>query len=225
VSFVNSIATTRGGSHVNHVSDQLATLYLDYLAKKHKGCVHFPFLSLILSLSLFLSLSCFLCLRLIVCVCVSLLFSSLARARALCLSPSLSHSLSLSFSIPPSSLSVCVVTLYYDYFAKMDKGFVFSLSPSPFLFLFLCVYFAAGLFDPHSVVIEGVFQCPTAGWPFSVCDLCAVCTGWSWSHFKLRATCGFLSTRLSKTLLSTRRPRCLYVCIYIHLCACVVPVK
>jgi len=43
VSFVNSIATTRGGSHVNHVSDQLAQMYLDHLAKKHKGLKLKPF--------------------------------------------------------------------------------------------------------------------------------------------------------------------------------------
>ena len=43
VSFVNSIATTRGGSHVNHVSDQLVQMYLDHLAKKHKGLKLKPF--------------------------------------------------------------------------------------------------------------------------------------------------------------------------------------
>ena len=32
-----------GGSHVNHVSDQLAQMYLDYLAKKHKGLKLKPF--------------------------------------------------------------------------------------------------------------------------------------------------------------------------------------
>ena len=43
MSFVNSIATTRGGSHVNHASDQLAQLFLDHLAKKHKGLKLKPF--------------------------------------------------------------------------------------------------------------------------------------------------------------------------------------
>ena len=43
VSFVNSIATTRGGSHVNYIIDQIAHLFLEHLAKKHKGLKLKPF--------------------------------------------------------------------------------------------------------------------------------------------------------------------------------------
>ncbi|EKX38687.1 hypothetical protein GUITHDRAFT_158481 [Guillardia theta CCMP2712] len=43
VSFVNNIATTRGGSHVNHVADQLVQMFSDHLGKKHKGLKLKPF--------------------------------------------------------------------------------------------------------------------------------------------------------------------------------------
>ena len=36
-SFVNSIATTKGGTHVNHVADQVVDRVLEFLKKKHKG--------------------------------------------------------------------------------------------------------------------------------------------------------------------------------------------
>ena len=36
-SFVNSIATTKGGTHVNHVADQVVEKVLEHLKKKHKG--------------------------------------------------------------------------------------------------------------------------------------------------------------------------------------------
>ena len=37
VSFVNSVATTSGGSHVNHVADQIVNKLLDIVKKKNKG--------------------------------------------------------------------------------------------------------------------------------------------------------------------------------------------
>ena len=37
VSFVNSIATSKGGTHVNHVADQVVDRVLEHLKKKHKG--------------------------------------------------------------------------------------------------------------------------------------------------------------------------------------------
>ena len=37
VSFVNSIATTKGGTHVNHVCDQLTKHIVAHVAKKHKN--------------------------------------------------------------------------------------------------------------------------------------------------------------------------------------------
>ena len=37
VSFVNSVATTSGGSHVNHVTDQIVNKLLDIVKKKNKG--------------------------------------------------------------------------------------------------------------------------------------------------------------------------------------------
>jgi DNA topoisomerase-2 len=40
---VNSIATTRGGSHVNYITDQIAHLFMEHLAKKHKGLKLKPF--------------------------------------------------------------------------------------------------------------------------------------------------------------------------------------
>ena len=36
VSFVNSIATSKGGTHVNHVADQVVDRVLEHLKKKHK---------------------------------------------------------------------------------------------------------------------------------------------------------------------------------------------
>ena len=36
-SFVNSIATTKGGTHVNHVADQVVEKVLEFMKKKHKG--------------------------------------------------------------------------------------------------------------------------------------------------------------------------------------------
>ena len=43
VSFVNSIATTRGGSHVNYISDKVADLFMEHIGKKHKGLKLKPF--------------------------------------------------------------------------------------------------------------------------------------------------------------------------------------
>ena len=37
VSFVNSIATTSGGTHVNYIADQICNKLLEYFNKKHKG--------------------------------------------------------------------------------------------------------------------------------------------------------------------------------------------
>ena len=37
VSFVNSIATTKGGTHVSHVADQVVEKVLEFMKKKHKG--------------------------------------------------------------------------------------------------------------------------------------------------------------------------------------------
>ena len=37
VSFVNSIATTQGGKHVDYISDQICNKLLEHLKKKHKG--------------------------------------------------------------------------------------------------------------------------------------------------------------------------------------------
>ena len=37
ISFVNSIATTKGGTHVNHVAEQVVERVLEHLKKKHKG--------------------------------------------------------------------------------------------------------------------------------------------------------------------------------------------
>ena len=36
-SFTNAIATTKGGTHVNHVSEQVVEKVLEHLKKKHKG--------------------------------------------------------------------------------------------------------------------------------------------------------------------------------------------
>ena len=46
-SFVNSIATTKGGTHVNHVTDQLVKILEPLIAKKNKvRLVHFVCTSL-----------------------------------------------------------------------------------------------------------------------------------------------------------------------------------
>jgi len=37
ISFVNAIATTKGGTHVSHVTDQVVEKILEHLKKKHKG--------------------------------------------------------------------------------------------------------------------------------------------------------------------------------------------
>lgn len=42
-SFVNSIATTKGGTHVNHVADQLVARIQEHIAKKHKALKVKPF--------------------------------------------------------------------------------------------------------------------------------------------------------------------------------------
>ncbi|KAM0675096.1 DNA topoisomerase 2 [Gurleya vavrai] len=42
VSFVNSIATTKGGSHVNHVLDQIVEPIIEYIKKKEKGLIVKP---------------------------------------------------------------------------------------------------------------------------------------------------------------------------------------
>lgn len=42
-SFVNSIATTKGGTHVNHVADQLVSRIQEHIAKKHKTLKVKPF--------------------------------------------------------------------------------------------------------------------------------------------------------------------------------------
>ena len=46
VSFVNSIATSKGGTHVNHVADQVVDRVLEHLKKKHKGLEKAPNLPL-----------------------------------------------------------------------------------------------------------------------------------------------------------------------------------
>lgn len=43
VSFVNSIATTSGGTHVNFIADQIVNKTLDYLKKRHKNAHVKPF--------------------------------------------------------------------------------------------------------------------------------------------------------------------------------------
>lgn len=43
VSFVNSIATTSGGTHVNYIADQIVNKTMDYLKKKHKNAHVKPF--------------------------------------------------------------------------------------------------------------------------------------------------------------------------------------
>lgn len=43
VSFVNSIATTSGGTHVNYIGDQIVNKTMDILKKKHKGIHVRPF--------------------------------------------------------------------------------------------------------------------------------------------------------------------------------------
>lgn len=43
VSFVNSICTTRGGTHVFHVTDQISDKLLEVINKKHKNLgIKFP---------------------------------------------------------------------------------------------------------------------------------------------------------------------------------------
>ena len=37
VSFVNAIATSKGGTHVGHFSEQVVDRVLEHLKKKHKG--------------------------------------------------------------------------------------------------------------------------------------------------------------------------------------------
>ena len=37
MSFVNSIATTRGGTHIGHITDQVTAKLLEHIKKKHKG--------------------------------------------------------------------------------------------------------------------------------------------------------------------------------------------
>ena len=37
ISFVNSIATSKGGTHVQHVADQVVDKLLEFVKKKHKG--------------------------------------------------------------------------------------------------------------------------------------------------------------------------------------------
>ena len=44
VSFVNAIATTKGGTHVTAIVDQVAKSVADALAKKHRGCGVKPFM-------------------------------------------------------------------------------------------------------------------------------------------------------------------------------------
>ena len=46
VSFVNSIATSKGGTHVNHVADQVVDRVLEHLKEKHKGLEKAPNLPL-----------------------------------------------------------------------------------------------------------------------------------------------------------------------------------
>lgn len=41
--FTEDLLQTRGGSHVNYLSDQLANLFIEHLGKKHKGIKLKPF--------------------------------------------------------------------------------------------------------------------------------------------------------------------------------------
>lgn len=43
ISFVNSIWTMKGGTHVGHVADQVAAKVVDFVTKKHKGLKVKPF--------------------------------------------------------------------------------------------------------------------------------------------------------------------------------------
>ena len=43
VSFVNSISTSKGGTHVNHVADQIVTRLLEHIKKKNKSVNLKPF--------------------------------------------------------------------------------------------------------------------------------------------------------------------------------------
>lgn len=43
VSFVNSIWTIKGGTHVTHIADQIVTKVIDQISKKHKGMTVRPF--------------------------------------------------------------------------------------------------------------------------------------------------------------------------------------
>lgn len=43
VSFVNSICTSKGGTHVGHVTDKIADALIEHIKKKHKNSTLKPF--------------------------------------------------------------------------------------------------------------------------------------------------------------------------------------